>query len=98
MYRQTGFCRFLRFFGLWKINNLLVFSAPWRFDSVPGHYFNGRRRSSIYLSEESLGLGERFRLLIDFSTLLTDSCIQQQLRSYCRAQLIRSVGPSLAEI
>jgi hypothetical protein len=39
MYRQTGFCRFLGFLGLWKINNLPVFSAPWRFDSVPGHHF-----------------------------------------------------------
>jgi hypothetical protein len=28
MYRQTGFCRFLGFLGLWKINNLPVFSAP----------------------------------------------------------------------
>src|SRR6478735_6783695 len=32
MYRQTGFCRFSGSFGLWKINNLLVFSAPWPFD------------------------------------------------------------------
>lgn len=37
MNRQTGFCRFLGFFGLWKINNLPVFSAPWPLDSVPGH-------------------------------------------------------------
>jgi hypothetical protein len=33
MYRQTGFCRFLGFLGLWKINNLPVFSPLGR--SIP---------------------------------------------------------------
>src|SRR5947209_3549051 len=49
MYRQTGFCRFLGFFGLWKINNLPVFSAPWPFDSVPGHHLNSSEINSYWL-------------------------------------------------
>jgi hypothetical protein len=52
MYRQTGFFRFLGFFGLWKINNLPVFSAPWRFDSVPGHHF-------LFIPVASLQTAER---------------------------------------
>jgi hypothetical protein len=62
MYRRTGSCRFLGFFGLWKISNLPVFSAPWRFDSVPGHHI---RNLPILLrlkpSGPSLSSGFRLR-------------------------------------
>jgi hypothetical protein len=53
MYRQTGFCRFLGFFGLWKINNLPVFSAPWPFDSVPGHHLYSFREQRLFVTSRA---------------------------------------------
>jgi hypothetical protein len=38
MYLQTGFCGVLGFLGPRRINNLPVFRAQRRFDSVPGHH------------------------------------------------------------
>lgn len=52
MYRQTGFCRLLVFFGLCRINNLSVFNASWPFDSVPGHHF-------LFIPVASLQTAER---------------------------------------
>jgi hypothetical protein len=67
MYRQTGFCRFLGFLGLWKINNLPVFSAPWPFDSVPGHHL---AYASKYRTKANAKYVEGFKQAIHKATTL----------------------------